>query len=324
MLAQQRWHPDQPTEAGGSVALWPQIEGNLSTSQRPTSVSPSATWETTSTTKVPESSGYGNRPGSTSTRLPPLAGTHFFPPSAAETGPDPRSTESSDEMPIIRQPVQRTVDDREAHIEMAISSARLLEHQQRYDEAIAAYQDALRLDETDRSTLIHLARLQHRMGDLDGSVRTYQRALQAHGVNATILNDLGLCLARRNNYESSAAVLTAAVQLRPDNGRYVNNLAQVLVAIGEEEAAFSHLDRLLGAAHANFNLAVLLQKSGNLSGAARRLEMATKLEPEMVRAKEMLASLRVAEPKLASLPGRTGQATSGKKAPTASGQPIAR
>jgi hypothetical protein len=119
----------------------------------------------------------------------------------------------------------------------------------------------------------------------------YQSALKHHPDNTIVLNDLGLCYARRGMLLQAQSSLERAVRKDPASKLYRNNLALVLVEGGRQEEALKHLVAAHGEAIAHYNLGFMLREKGQLEQATHHLQIALRLNPQMMPARQMLAEL---------------------------------
>jgi Tfp pilus assembly protein PilF len=188
-------------------------------------------------------------------------------------------------------PTSLSTSPKKISADVYIASGRLLESQQKLDEAQAKYEAALKVEPKNLTAMVSLARLHDRAGRFDKAVEQYQQALQAHPKSALVHNDLGLCYARRRDLPNAAALLSKAVQLEPSKANYRNNLAAVLVDLGRPEEALVHLQAAHPAAVAHFNLACLMAQREQIDLAIAHLEQAVQIDPLLAPAQEMLAQL---------------------------------
>lgn len=151
--------------------------------------------------------------------------------------------------------------------------------QGRYDEAVAAYERALMLDQRFVAAYVNLADLQRtRLGE-DEAERILRRGLAAAPNSADLHHALGLALVRKGERGSALLELTEAAKLAPDNARYAYVHAVALEAAGRREEALGILQsarqRHLGNIEILFALIAMNRDAGNLSAAlafARELQ----------------------------------------------------
>jgi len=172
-----------------------------------------------------------------------------------------------------------------------VSAARLLENQNKFDEAEAKYKEALQSSPTNFSALIGLARLYDRQGRGPQAVQIYQRTLETQPSNALVWNDLGLCYRRLGQNDKSMEALAQAVKLQPENVKYHNNLAAALLDVGRGDEALDQLRLANTPAVAHYNMGYLLQQKGQRADAARHLQEALALDPALGPARQLLLQM---------------------------------
>lgn len=157
------------------------------------------------------------------------------------------------------------------------------------------YGQALRLAPQHTGAMLGMARLEDRQGQLDDALGWYQQAAYANPQDAIVANDYGLCLARAGRFQEALSPLGQAVRLDPAKQLYRNNIAKVLVALDRPAEAAQHLSAVLDPATVNYNMAVLLLEQNRIDEAARCLDLAVSMNPEMTEASDLLAQM-TAEP----------------------------
>jgi Tfp pilus assembly protein PilF len=172
-----------------------------------------------------------------------------------------------------------------------IATGRLLESRQELAKAQQEYEKAVKVEPTNLTALVSLARLQDRQARPDLAVATYHKALKAHPNSALVYNDLGLCYARKRDLASAVAMLHKAVEIESGKPSYRNNLATVLVEAGRADEALRQLQSVHSPAAAHYNLAYLLNHRGQADLARRHLQQALELDPGLSQAREMLAQI---------------------------------
>ncbi|MBX3434582.1 MAG: tetratricopeptide repeat protein [Pirellulales bacterium] len=181
------------------------------------------------------------------------------------------------------------------------------------------YQRALELDPRHTDAMIGAARLEDRCGQLDAALAWYQRAAATNPQDATIANDFGLCLARSGQVQESLTPLAQAIRLDPQKPLYRNNIAKVLMALDRPAEAADQLAAVHSPAAVNYNMAVLLLDADRVAEAARCLQLATTLDPQLTAASDLLALLQEpsGDPSLAGTASADGVARTAQRSPIA-------
>jgi tetratricopeptide (TPR) repeat protein len=153
----------------------------------------------------------------------------------------------------------------------------------RFDEAIAAYRQALALRPDDPDTLNNLGTALWELGRLEEAEAHYHRALALRAGDAEIRNNLGNALREQGRLDEAAACYREALRIRGDSPEALSNLGVVLTSLGTLDEAEAALRRAIDLrpdwAVARDNLATVLLKKGNLEAALAGYEEALRRDP---------------------------------------------
>lgn len=172
--------------------------------------------------------------------------------------------------------------------ELYVAMGKLYEQSGRKEEAVKAYEQALKLGARDAKTLSAVAQFKARIGELDESIRLYEQAAKLAPDDPSIASDLGLCFARQRRFPEAMASLDRAIKLQPTSVLYRNNIAAVLVEMGQPDEALRHLRTVHPEAAAEYNLGYLLNKKGQRVAAAQHFALALQKDPSLRAAKYWL------------------------------------
>ena len=114
-------------------------------------------------------------------------------------------------------------------------------HMKSYDEAIAAYNDLLKIDPDNDKAKIGIAMTSLERGDLDTAERTLEAAAQAPDAEREVFYDLGELKRARSLPDEAARAYERAAQADPAWGKPRLALGQLAVDRGDTEAARRHL-----------------------------------------------------------------------------------
>jgi tetratricopeptide (TPR) repeat protein len=141
------------------------------------------------------------------------------------------------------------------------SLGRAFEQEQRLEEAVAEFREALRLAPDHTEAHYNLGTTAYSLGRIDEAIRHYEDALRTN----------------------------------PDYAKAHNNLAAALVREGRFDEAIRHLSETLRIdpyhANAHFNLAVLLEKKGRAAEAMSHYSAVLRIDPDDAEARRRLAAL---------------------------------
>ncbi len=129
-----------------------------------------------------------------------------------------------------------------------VALADLLRQQEDYSAAVASYDTAIDLTETDAGAnwFLHYARgISHeRLKHWGKAEADFRQALELNPDQPQVLNYLGYSLVeRREKLDEALGMIERAVAARPDSGYIVDSLGWVLFRLGRYEEAVDHMER---------------------------------------------------------------------------------
>jgi tetratricopeptide (TPR) repeat protein len=131
-------------------------------------------------------------------------------------------------------------------IEVLSTKAQVLSEAERYKEAEAAIQEALRRDPRNNMLLIQLSLTQERLNRFAEAEATLRMLLDRDPDNAVALNNLGYYLAERGErLQEALELIRRAVTIDPTNGAYLDSLGWVYFQLGQLDDAEHYLQQAL-------------------------------------------------------------------------------
>lgn len=113
----------------------------------------------------------------------------------------------------------------------------VLFRQNRREEAVREYREAIRLLPTHSEAWNNLAVVLTQLGRPEEARRSYEEAVRANPGNINARNNYGVDLFRRGHIEEAIREYREALRLKPDNISSLLNLADALLAQGRREEA---------------------------------------------------------------------------------------
>ena len=166
-------------------------------------------------------------------------------------------------------------------------------------EAIAQYEQALRLKPDSAGTHNNLGIALFQQGRVPEAIAQYEQALQIKPDYAEAHNNLGAALLHQGRVTEAITHYEQAVQIRPDHARAHNNLGVALAQVGRIQEAIGHFEQALRLkpdfTEAHYNLGVALAQAGRVQEAIGHFEQALRLKPDFTEAQNKLAQLRAAQ-----------------------------
>jgi protein O-mannosyl-transferase len=159
----------------------------------------------------------------------------------------------------------------------------------RTDDAIAQYQNSLRLERTDSDAENGMGSALFREEQGDQAIEHYQRAVALRPEDPEFHNNLGNALCYKGRLDDGIANYRRAIELRPDRADLNNaetefNLANALLRKNQIEEAVLHYRRALeiqpNDADTNDNLATALLRNGREAEAMEHFQKALQINPE--------------------------------------------
>ncbi|MBP8129568.1 MAG: tetratricopeptide repeat protein [Candidatus Hydrogenedentes bacterium] len=173
--------------------------------------------------------------------------------------------------------------------------ARQLYALDRNTEALAAYEEALRLNPDDPRAHNDIALILWKAGRVDEALTHFEAALRAHPGFALAHSNLADLLGSVGRLDEAIEHFRQAAAHAPKNGEYAFGLARVLAAAGRIEDAITQYQTAITLAprdpRAYNNLGLLLEARGDPEGAVSRYREAIRVAPGFSLAYANLAAL---------------------------------
>jgi Flp pilus assembly protein TadD len=164
----------------------------------------------------------------------------------------------------------------------------LLERQGQFERAAVQYRKAIALRPDFLSARNRLGITLNKLGRHAEASDQFKQAIANQPQLAYLHNNLGFSLYLENKPAEAEAALEQALNLKPDFPRAHLNYALVLARLGHFDDAFSQLMEVGSEADARFNMGILLTEAGKYADAARYLESALALKPDLDAARQQL------------------------------------
>ena len=174
------------------------------------------------------------------------------------------------------------------HGEQYYFRGEMLVQLRRYPEAIADFEQALRITPDYREASLGLADAHEQAGAGDEAIGELRALLRQHPDNADAENRLGCDLVKAGRPEEGIAHLERALWLQPDFADAENNLASALMGLGRAPEAIGHFEQALrldpSRAEVEDNLGLALARTGRDGEAIAHFEHALRVRPDLAEA----------------------------------------
>ena len=183
-------------------------------------------------------------------------------------------------------------DDAEAHNNLGLA----LQGLGKVSEAIAHYKQALRIKPDFADAHNDLGTALAQTGKIKEAIEHYEQTLRIDPDYAEAHNNLGFVLQGLGKVSEAIAHYKQAVRINPDFAEAHYNLGVALVQLGRPQEAMGHWEQALRVnpdyAEAHYNLGVALVQLGRIPEATEHLQQALRIKPEFAPAQAALARLQ--------------------------------
>jgi tetratricopeptide (TPR) repeat protein len=198
----------------------------------------------------------------------------------------------------------RTVLDKDPNCALALNNlGGLLLHHGREDEALADFQEVVRMRPGDEIARNNLGSALLQQGRVDEAVAQFEKGLATASNSPVLRDNLGASLARKGELDAAVAQYRAAVNAQPDYARAHRDLGEALSQQGRSDEAIAHLQKALelqpDLAEAHYNLGSLLWQRGRVEEAISHLRQAVQLQPANASAHNNLGGILLRQGNLA-------------------------
>lgn len=159
------------------------------------------------------------------------------------------------------------------------------------EEARLGYLKALEVDPKHLPAYLGLARLQQACEDHNGAMATFDKALRLAPRDASLWHEVGMCQCRQKRWQEGAASFQKACELNPSNKAYQVTLGYTLGRAGMIKDSLAVLEKVLGEARANYDLARLMRHMSQPELARQLATVAVAKDPKLPGVREFLAEL---------------------------------
>jgi tetratricopeptide (TPR) repeat protein len=175
-------------------------------------------------------------------------------------------------------------------------------HEGRLQDAVAAFQQALRVQPNYTDAHGNLGNIYYYQGRHDEAVASYRRAIALKPTSGTFHSNLGNVLAEQHKFQEAEVACREAVRLQPTDPGSHNNLGNALKGQGKlDEAAASYREALRiqpNSPDAHHNLGLVLAEQHKHTEAIESYQEAIRLKPDYVDAIAAAAAALVDQKKL--------------------------
>ena len=181
---------------------------------------------------------------------------------------------------LFRHALAVTRDNWVAHDNLGTA----LQHAGKIEEAIAQYEQALRIKPHFAEAHYNLGSALGQTGRIPEAIEHLEQALRIRPDYAEAHCNLGLALAQAGRMPEAIGHFEQALRINPDYADAHNNLGLAMMRLGRMPEAIEHLQQALRIkpdfAEAHYNLGLALEKAGRVPEAIQHYEQALRINPD--------------------------------------------
>jgi len=163
-------------------------------------------------------------------------------------------------------------------------------------DAIRHYERALQLEPNNAQAHSNLGVALEQVGKREEAINQYQQALRIDPDFAEARDNLGNALFEAGRFEEAVTQYQQALQINPDYPEVHNNLGGALLRLGRVHEAIEHFEQAVrivpGMVEAHYNLGVALEQDGQIEKAIDQYQQVLRLKPDHAQAQTRLARLQ--------------------------------
>jgi Flp pilus assembly protein TadD len=195
---------------------------------------------------------------------------------------------SPTEMEIILDKAQDMMERNLSAADKHFLRGNKLYAEQKYADAIQAYNKALELSQSQWGYYFNLGLAYKKTENKEAAISTFQKAFEMNPESYSINKELGQLLALEDNYEDAKKHYAKATEISDDDPDAFYNLGVCLTNLGDQEGALTAFLKTIGFkedyADAYYQIGTLYINQNNVEEAVKNLEKFLELAPEHEKA----------------------------------------
>lgn len=141
------------------------------------------------------------------------------------------------EMEPLPSAIRHSDESAEGHYKLG----QYFQNTRRYDQALQAYQDALKLEPNNIKTVIAVSALNAELGDYPTSIAQLKDLIEKLPEDVSLYNNLGYAYYLSGDYKEAVSVFGKAIVMDPTNVRVLNNMGAALNKLGKKDHALKFI-----------------------------------------------------------------------------------
>ncbi len=192
------------------------------------------------------------------------------------------------EMNVVLDTAQSMMETNLSAADKIFLKGNKLYAEQKYEEAVQAYNEALELSQSQWGYYFNLGLALKKSDKKEEAIAAFQKALELNPESYSANKELGQLLAMEDNYEEAKKYYAKAAEISEDDPDAFYNLGVCLTNLGDQEGALSAFLKTVELkedyAEAYYQLGTLYINQNNVEEAIKNLEKFLELAPEHEKA----------------------------------------
>ena len=201
------------------------------------------------------------------------------------------SGKTAQEMEAERSPFERS-EDPPFSADTRFAAGRLAETQGALPQAIAQYQEAIKLQPQHQGAWYRLGVLYAKTKQFPQAIDAWEHYVKATNGAAGAYSNLGFCFEVSGDRPQAEAAYRKGIERDPKNVPCRVNYGLMLARDGREPAALEQLTAVLSEAEAHYNLGSVYEQLGKKEQAKAQYSKALELNPNLWEAKTRMAQMK--------------------------------
>lgn len=172
------------------------------------------------------------------------------------------------------------------------AAGQLAESQGNYDNAIAQYREALKLNPNHRDAMFRLGAVYTQGKRFNEAIPLWQRYIKVTNNAAQSYSNLALCYEMAGRPGEAEQTYKAGIERDPSESTTRNNYGRMLARQGRWDEALAQLSTVLKPAEVHYNLGTVCEEQGKREEAKAYYRKALELDPNLRDARSRLAALK--------------------------------
>ena len=175
--------------------------------------------------------------------------------------------------------------------ETRFAAGQLAESQGNFENAIAQYREALKLNPNYKDAMFRLGGVYTQTRRYDDAIATWQRYLKLTNQSPQAYSNLALCYETAGRIEEAEQTYKAGIDRDPSAPACRINYGLMLAKQGRTDEAIAQLSSVLRPAEVHYNLGAVCEQKGKREEAKAYYRKALELDPKLRDARSRLAAL---------------------------------